>query len=209
LLSPSEKDYTKEYNQWLASVPQYIKELAFVVKRFYKPEWGDNWRSHFSVDTINGNPGNELKFENEKLIASYLRVGFEDDASWRTFGLRSDYHPAFKISAEDDITASVVVPSYLLKTTQAGLSQTARKFVQNCEYRLFQRPDDAIHRGYDKQTEADFAKPGNFFSNYEPLPAARAEEMIEDAITFDQFTLPMQELIRTVARERTPAYFVS
>ncbi len=35
---------------------------------------------------------------------------------------------------------------------------------------MFQRPDDAIHRGYDKQTEADFAQPDNFFSNYEPLP---------------------------------------
>jgi phosphoenolpyruvate carboxykinase (diphosphate) len=83
------------------------------------------------------------------------------------------------------------------------------KFVKNCEYRLFQRPDDAIHRGYDKQTESDFARNGNFFSNYEPLPVAKAAEMIEDAITFDQFTAPMQNLIRDVARERKPSYFVS
>jgi phosphoenolpyruvate carboxykinase (diphosphate) len=91
----------------------------------------------------------------------------------------------------------------------AGSDVASLKFVKNCEYRLFQRPDDAIHRGYDKQTENDFAKGGNFFSNYEPLPAARAAEMIEEPITFDQFTLPMQELIRTVAKERTPAFFVS
>ena len=30
-----------DYNAWLESVPQYIKELVFVVKRYYKPEWGD------------------------------------------------------------------------------------------------------------------------------------------------------------------------
>ena len=42
------------------------------------------------------------------------------------------------------------------------------KFLKNCETRLFQRPDDAIHRGYDKQTESDFARLDNFFSNYEP-----------------------------------------
>ncbi len=43
------------------------------------------------------------------------------------------------------------------------------KFIKNCEYRLFQRPDDAIHRGYDKKTESDFSQGGLFFSNYEPI----------------------------------------
>ena len=32
----------------------------------------------------------------------------------------------------------------------------------NCEALLFQRPDDAIHRGLDKQAEADIAAPGQF-----------------------------------------------
>ena len=40
---------------------------------------------------------------------------------------------------------------------------------QNAESLLFQRPDDAIHRGYDKQTERDMSKPGTFVSNFEPL----------------------------------------
>jgi hypothetical protein len=122
--------------------------------------------------------------------------------------LRKDFHPAAKIALEDDITASVTVPrSVMFKNLDADVGSL--KFVKNCEYRLFQRPDDAIHRGYDKQTEADFAKDGNFFSNYEPLPVPRAEQMIEDAITFDQFTQPMQNLIRAVARERKPSFFVS
>lgn len=38
-----------------------------------------------------------------------------------------------------------------------------------------QRPDDAVHRGFDRQTEADMAEDGLFTSNFEPLrpvPAA-------------------------------------
>ena len=34
LLTPDEHDYTPEYNEWLASVPQHVKELVFVVKRY-------------------------------------------------------------------------------------------------------------------------------------------------------------------------------
>jgi hypothetical protein len=229
LLSPDERDFTPEYNQWLASLPQYIKELVFVVKRYYKPEWGAKWREHFSVDIINGTPGNELKCDNRKLVTTHLRVGFDDDGAWRTFGLRKDFYPAVKIQAEDDITASVVVPTDKIKTgiinavssgrTDSGntrrmdlstaSSTGSLKFVLNCEKRLFQRPDDAIHRGYDKLTEKDFARPDNFFSNYEPLKAAFAQELIEEAIGFNQFTEPMQSLIRNVAETGTPDYFVS
>ena len=111
LLTPDEHDYTPEYNAWLAGVPQYVKELVFVVKRYYKPEWDGNWRDHFSVDIINGTPGNELKCDNRKLVTTYLRVGFDDDGAWRTFGLRKDFHPAVKVQMEDDITASTVVPA--------------------------------------------------------------------------------------------------
>ncbi|MDQ3814513.1 MAG: hypothetical protein M3347_11250, partial [Armatimonadota bacterium] len=208
LLTPASRDFNAEYNAWLESIPQYIKELVFTVKRFYQPEWGDNWREHFSVDIINGIPGNELKADGRKLVSNYLRVGYAEDGSWRTFGLRKDFHPAVKLALEDDITAAVVVPAEVLRHLNPDYAQPAVKFVQNCEYRLFQRPDDAIHRGYDKQTEADFAQPGNFFSNYEPLTVEQAREMIEDSIGFDQFTAPMQQLIREVAASEKPGYFV-
>ena len=115
LLMPDEHDFRPEYNAWLESIPQYIKELVFVVKRYYKPEWGESWREHFSVDIINGKPGNELKCDNRKLVTTHLRVGFDADGLWRTFGLRKDFHPALKIQYEDDITASVVVPPGVLK----------------------------------------------------------------------------------------------
>src|SRR5439155_5359963 len=34
LLTPDSRDYTDEYNSWLNDVPQHIKELVFVVKRY-------------------------------------------------------------------------------------------------------------------------------------------------------------------------------
>ncbi len=239
LLTPDEHDYKPEFNAWLESVPQYIKELVFVVKRFYKPGWGDRWREHFSVDIVNGRPANELKCDNRRLATTCLRVGFDADGGWRTFGLRKDFHPAVKIQYEDDITASVVVPSTAItefcpaaadleaspdgKTAErrgqmespvgrpptdlpAGVSSF--KFVQNAEARLFQRPDDAIHRGYDKVTESDFARPDNFFSNYEPLSSVAARELTEDALGFGQFTEPMRQLIERAAGAGGNNYFV-
>ena len=209
LLTPDERDYKPEYNQWLEKLPQHIKELVFVVKRYYKPEWGDNWRDHFSVDLINGKPANELKCHNRKLITTYLRVGYETDGAWRVFGLRKDFYPAAKVQVEDDITASVVVPAEAVQGKPDPAQGPSLKFVKNAEQRLFQRPDDAIKPGYDKQAESDFARDGNFFSNYEPLTPAQAREMIEDAITFHQFTPPMQALIREVANDGDTGFFVS
>ena len=209
LLTPS-PEYTEAYNAWLDSVPQYVKEIVFIVKRYYHKEWGEDWRSHFSVDIINGKPGNELKCEANKVTASYLRVGFEADGSWRVFGLRGDFHPAAKIQYEDDITASVVVPTQHLGDLGASEERPSHKFVKNCETRLFQRPDDAIHRGYDKQTERDLAQPGNFISNFEPLDGDVARDLVADAVNFVKWTEPMQALIREAATAADgPGYFVS
>jgi len=203
LLTPAEREYTEEYNTWLRTIPQYLKEIVFVVKRHYSASWGEDWRRHFSVDLINGNPGNELKCDSRKLTASYLRVGYDADGAWRVFGLREDYHPAYKIQMEDDITASVVVPG-------ETVAAPSRKFVENCEQRLFQRPDEAIHRGYDKLTEKELAQPGNFISNFEPLAQADAQALEDEAIGFSKFTEPMKQLVRAAAAgEPGPAWFVS
>ena len=208
LLTPSE-DYSDEYNAWLNAIPQHVKELVFVVKRYHKPEWGNNWRSHYSVDTINGRLGNALRLDGVKLVANTLRVGFEKDGSWRIFCLRHDFHPAGKVQTEDDITASVVAPAAVVPGSTNDLS---RKFIQNCEQRLFQRPDDAIHRGYDHQAESDIAEPDTFISNFEPLQKGDAQDMLEDVIGFSAFTEPMQRLIAGAANApagESPAYFVS
>jgi phosphoenolpyruvate carboxykinase (diphosphate) len=195
LLTPSVREYTEEYNQWLADTPQYLKELVFVVKRFYRQEWGTLWRGHFSVDEINGEHGNELRLDNRKLVSSCLRVGFDADGSWRVFSLRKDFHPAAKIQMEDDISASVVVPAKQLKNLPDWVKEPSVKFIENCEYRLFQRPDEAINPGYDKQTESDFGGTGNFFSNYHPLTREEVHELTEDFDEFGRFTEPMRDAI--------------
>ncbi len=209
LLTPDTREFNPEYNDWVSVIPQHVKELVFVVKRCYKPEWGDNWREHFSVDIINGTPGNELKCDNRVLVTTRLRVGFDQDGAWRTFGLRKDFHPAMKVQMEDDITASVLVPAARVQHLSDMETDQVLKFVQNCEQRLFQRPDDAIHRGYDKLTESDFVRLDNFFSNYEPLNQREARELVDDAIHFHEFTQPMQDLIHDFAIEARPSYFVS
>lgn len=209
LFTPSEGDYTPEFNRWLGAIPQYILELLFVVKRFYKPSWGERWREHFGVDIINGTPGNELIFDNRKLVSNFLRVGYEADGSWRVFGLRKDFHPAIKVQMEDDITASVVVPAHKLQHLNPDYHNPSVKFVLNTEARLFQRPDEAIHRGYDKQTEKDLSEPGNFLSNFEPMRQTDAQALVEDAIGFVKFTDPMQRLIMAAAGGGAPDYFAS
>ncbi|MGD1087560.1 MAG: hypothetical protein ABR955_02395 [Verrucomicrobiota bacterium] len=209
LLTPDKREFLPAYNAWVETIPQYIKELVFVVKRCYKPEWGGDWREHFSVDIINGTPGNELKCDNRVLVTTRLRVGFDTDGAWRTFGLRKDFHPAVKVQMEDDITASVLVPTARVQNLSGMDKGQVLKFVQNCEQRLFQRPDEAIHRGYDKQTESDFARLDNFFSNYEPLTPKDACDLVENAIHFYEFTKPMRMLIREVAIKDKPNFFVS
>ncbi|HEV2972189.1 MAG TPA: hypothetical protein VGY55_19605 [Pirellulales bacterium] len=197
LLTPS-PDYNEEYNAWLHSIPSYIYALVFIIKRFQKPEWSDDWRRHFSVDIVNGSPGNELKYRDRKLAGTYLRVGLDASLAWRTFKLRQDFAAAEKIQTEDDISASVVVPAHALAHLNPLYQAVSYKFVANCEYRLFQRPDEAVHRGLDRQTEADLARPDNFISNFEPISCEQVDEMAQYVVDLEKFTEPMKRLLRSV-----------
>ncbi len=201
-LLTSQPNYSAEYLAWLATVPDHVYALALIIKRFIKPGMENDWKSHFSVDIVNGSPGHELKFGDRSLVGTYLRIGL-DDNRWRTFKLRQDFIAAAKVQREDDISCSVVVPASAVDQVGAGVPVAGSyKFVENCEFRLFQRPDDAIHRGLDKQTELDLSQPGNFISNFQALPAEVAREMVEDAIEFDKYTEPMKDLlIEAAARE--------
>ena len=195
LLTPSRSDYRADYNAWLERIPAYIKELVYVVKHAYRPEWGDDWRSHFSVASVDSRLGNRLRLGDQRININMLRVGYNPDGSWRLFSLRHDFAPAVKVQTEDDITASTVVPG-----AQLGLDpDRSYKLVDNCENLLFQRPDDAIHRGYDTQAERDIATPGTFLSNFQPLTRADAVAMRDDAVAFSAFSEPMAELISRFA----------
>ena len=194
LLTPSASN-TDEYNSWLELIPPRIRALAFLIKRMYRPEWGGDWKEHLSVDIVNGSDGHELKMHGRKLVASYLRIGLGAHNAWRIYKVRQDFMPAAKVQMEDDISASVVVPSGWLSNTSPHSSHPSVKLVRNCEYRLFQRPDDAIHKGFDKQTEKDMAGNGNFLANYEPLTGDSLAEVVEDVVGFESYTRPMQDLL--------------
>ncbi len=209
LLTPS-SSYTDEYNAWLESIPPRILALALMIKRFYRPEWGDDWREHLSVDVVDGAPGHELKLHDRKVIASYLRMGFDRNNKWRVFKVRQDFIAAEKIQVEDDITASIVIPASRLAhcRPEEADNPNSVKLVHNCEYRLFQRPDDAIIPGYDKQAEKDIASDGNFLANYEPLKGEKLAEVVEDVMTFCNFTEPMRKRLQE-AYEAGDGYVVS
>ncbi len=208
LLTPS-PEFSDDHNAWLRTIPERIRDLVFIVKRLYKPDWEGDWRSRFTADLIDGHPGNELKYRNLKLMTRYLRIGFAPDGAWRVFSLRRDFMPAVKIQTEDDISATAVAPAAAVAGLNPHQQRFAWKYVINCEARLFQRPDDAIHRGYDKHTEGDFVQPGNFFSNYEPLDADAVRSVIDESIRFDQFTEPMQQMLRAFLACGRPDYVVS
>ncbi|MEM1224818.1 MAG: hypothetical protein AAGJ40_03930 [Planctomycetota bacterium] len=198
LLTPS-PEYSDEYNAWLAEIPEHVYAAVLIIKRFVAPGMEDDWRKHFGVDIVNGSPGHELKIGQRALVGTYLRVGLENDR-WRTFKLRQDFIASTKVQREDDISASIVVPAGSVEQIGSAVAPAdSYKFVENCEYRLFQRPDDAVHRGLDKQTESDLAAPGNFISNFQPLSSEQARSITQDAIEFDKFTGPMSDLLERSA----------
>jgi hypothetical protein len=208
LFTPS-PEYTEEHNDWVRQLPQTVKQLVFTVKRYYRPEWGENWPEHFTVNRINGFLGHELKLDNQPLVSNYLRVGFDPDGSWRIYKLRPDFYPAEKIQMEDDITVSAVLPRRSLNDLDPEYPNPSVKLVSNCERLLFQRPDDAIHRGADRQAEADIASPGTFLSNYEPLTVEQVRTFVEHAAEFDRYTEPMKRLLETFSGKDRTTYAVS
>jgi len=208
LMTPS-PEYKSEHNAWLSTIPQTVRQFIITVKRYYRPEWGDNWREHFTVDRINGLLGNELKFEKQKLVANYLRMGYDPNGSWRIYKLRPDFNPADKVQVEDDITASVVLPAASLNNLDPEYTNPSVKLVANCETLLFQRPDDAIHRGFDKDAEADIASPGVFISNFEPLTREKVQALTDNVVEFDQFTDSMKRLLKDFAANPRTKFVVS
>ena len=95
------------------------------------------------------------QLDGKKLAGSYLRVGHDHvNGGWRTYKLRQDFISADKVQMEDDISASVVVPRRLVNLPEEYSMFPSVKITQNCEWRLFQRPDDAIYPGFDTQAES-------------------------------------------------------
>ena len=65
-----------EHNAYIESLSKPAISLALLIKRLYKPSWGEweNWQHKFSEDVIDGQSGYELKFEGERLSPATLEL---------------------------------------------------------------------------------------------------------------------------------------
>lgn len=208
LLSPS-KNNSDEYNKFVTSIPVHIRSLVLFVKRLYRQDHERlNWKDCMSVQIINGQKGTGLWYFDNKVVGSYVRIGFNQEGIWLLNKLRSDFSASTKIQMEDDISASITLPRNQLNNLNPLYANKSLKVVTNCESHLFQRPDEAIIRGYDEGAEQDLVSDNVFLTNYELLTKKDAVKIYEDTINFDKYTTPVKELIEgVVTSDNDEEYF--
>jgi hypothetical protein len=200
LLIPSEHN-SDEFNEFLEGIPVHIRSLVLFVKRLYRQAHGTlNWKDYMSVEIINGKKGTGLLYNNTPVVGSYVRIGFNEKGNWMLNKLRSDFSPCEKIQTEDDITASITIPRNRLKNLNPEFTNKSLKLLTNCEAHLFQRPDEAVVRGYDKGAELDLVTEGRFLTNYELLKKEDAIALYEDTINFDKYTQPVKDFIESIVK---------
>jgi hypothetical protein len=196
LLTPNEEN-SDEFNAFLESIPVHVRSLVLFVKRLFRQAHGANlnWKDMMSVEIINGVKGTSLIYNNNPVVGSYVRIGFNQKGNWLLNKLRSDFSACEKIQTEDDITASITIPKEQFKNLNPEYSNKSVKVLTNCEAHLFQRPDEAIVRGYDKGAELDIISDGRFLTNYEKLTKKDAIAIYEDTINYDKYTQPVKDFI--------------
>ena len=195
LLTPS-AEYTDEHNEWLRQLRQTVRQIVFTVKRYYRPEWGENWREHFTVDRINGFLGHELKFDNQPLVSNYLRVGYDPGR------ILADLQTAAGLlSRRKDPGGGR--HHRVGGAAQVGSQRSGSRVRQPQRQAGEQLRDPAVPaarttpsiRGLDRQAEADIASPDTFLSNYEPLTHDQVRAMVDHVVEFDRYTEPMKRLL--------------
>lgn len=198
LLTPSSKN-SDEFNEFVKNIPVHIRSLVLFVKRLYRQDHESlNWKDCMSVEIVNGQKGTSLKYFNTPVVGSYVRIGFNHEGRWLLNKLRSDFAASQKIQLEDDISASITLPRNRFKNLNPQFNNKSLKVVANCESHLFQRPDEAIVRGYDEGAERDLVSNNVFLTNYELLRKKDAIEIYEDTINFDKYTQPVKDLIESI-----------
>ncbi|MFD2726098.1 hypothetical protein [Hyunsoonleella rubra] len=196
LLTPSDEN-SDEFNAWLEGIPVHVRSLVLFIKRLYRQAHGAtlNWKDMMSVEIVNGVQGTSLRYNNNPVMGSYVRIGFNQQGNWMLNKLRSDFSASEKIQTEDDISASITLPRNQFKNLNPEYSNPSVKVLINCEAHLFQRPDEAIVRGYDKGAELDIISDGRFLTNYQMLTKDDAIAIYEDTINFDKYTQPVKDFI--------------
>lgn len=209
LLTVDDEQYTPEYNEWLKKFDQDSISFVFLVKAMYRPSWGDHnsWKAMFRLDKVNGKDGYSLKCQDLEVVCNYLRVGQEkneDGWYWRNFRLRQDFYAAAKFQNNDDIGCSLVCSGRHLANMSKNQHfnvNRSYKLTTNCEYRYFQRPDDACHPGIDKKCEEDLGRleGKTFISNFEPVTKEFCQNLADDVMTLEKYSEPMQRVVKRFA----------
>ena len=206
LFTPS-PEYTDEHKSGSAACRRPFASFLFTVKRYYRPEWGDNWREHFTVDRVNGllGPRAEVR-QSEARQQLPARRATIADGSWRIYKLRPDFYPAEKVQVEDDITASVVLPARqpqrsrprIPATPASNSSPTARR----CSSSAPTTPSTAAST---RQAEVGHRRPRHLSLEFEPLTVEQAARSW--SITWPNSTStpsPMKRLLAGVSSTRPP-----
>ena len=74
--------------------------------------------------------GVTCKYRSDKSVHVQSKETESLHSAWKTFTLRQDFFPCSKLQTEDDITASVVVPTDKLKNTFFREQRKSFKFSQ-------------------------------------------------------------------------------
>lgn len=80
-----------------------------------------------------------------------------------------------------------------MSKNQGFRADRSYKLTTNCEYRYFQRPDDACYPGIDKKCEEDLGRleGKTFISNFEPVSRDFCAALAEDVMTLEKYSEPM------------------
>ena len=174
-----------------------------MIKRFYRPEWGDDWRSISASTSSTARPGTSSSTTAASWSAATCGRPARRTAPGGPTSCGRTSSPPTRCRWRTTSPPRWWCRRVAWSGCRASTTGTpASSSAQNCEFRLFQRPDDAIHPGFDKQTEADMARPGLFCSNFQPLdPRRRAATSSRTSPLHDAFTEPMRDHVdRNAAR---------
>ena len=179
------------------SFPNYIYPIVFIIKRFAARGDAEPLARHVRrrqhqrlprarAEGLRPQAGRHLPARRPARLAG-----------WRTFKLRQDFAAAAKVQTEDDITASVVVPGRLAAATAA---------------RAARRRATSSRSTASPGCSSGPTTPSIAASTSRPRPtcrgrttslqlraavhASRPARMVDRVTEFDEFTPPMQQMLR-------------
>ena len=167
LLTPSRGLHRRVQRLARVASRTYIYPLVFIIKRSYRPEWGDDWRSHFSVRQHQRPPGPRAEARRTKARRQLPARRLRRRRPWRTFkpapGLLTGGEGADR-GRHHRIHRRAAAPSLRARPGSARTSSSRTASAGSSS-----APTTRSTAASTQQAERDIATPGNFLSNFEPL----------------------------------------